>query len=98
MRMSSHKMVSRNYEWYTGTVITWLKDDLKLIQSPGETKALARAANPGNRCYPVPAFSGLGSPYWDSDARSHRGHEPHDRKNEVVRAALDRSHIRPLIS
>lgn len=75
---------------YTGAVITWLKDDLKLIASPGETEALARAANPADRCYLVPAFSGLGAPYWDSDARAAIvGMSRTTGKSEVVRAALD---------
>lgn len=75
---------------YTGAVITWLKDDLKLIASPGVTEALARAANPGDSCYLVPAFSGLGAPYWDSNARAAIvGMSRTTGKNEVVRAALD---------
>lgn len=75
---------------YTGAVITWLKDDLKLIDSPGETEALARAANPGDRCCLVPAFSGLGAPYWDSEARAAIvGMSRTTGKNEVVRAALE---------
>ena len=75
---------------YTGAVITWLKDGLKLISSPGETEALARAANPGDRTYLVPAFSGLGAPYWDSSARACiSGMSRTTGKNEVVRAALD---------
>ena len=75
---------------YTGAVITWLKDDLKLIDSAGETEALARTANPGDRCYLVPAFSGLGAPYWDSNARAAIvGMSRTTGRNEVVRAALD---------
>jgi glycerol kinase len=75
---------------YTGAVITWLKDDLKLIEGPGETEALARAANHGDNCYLVPAFSGLGAPYWDSSARAAVvGMSRTTGKNEVVRAALD---------
>ena len=75
---------------YTGAVITWLKDDLKLIEGPGETEALARAANPGDSCYLVPAFSGLGAPYWDSGARAAIvGMSRTTGKNEVVRATLD---------
>ena len=53
---------------YTGAAITWLKDDLQLIQSPEETMALAEAANPKDRSYFVPAFTGLGAPYWESQA------------------------------
>lgn len=53
---------------YTGAVITWLKDGLGLIESPGETEELARTANPEDTTYLVPAFTGLGAPYWDSRA------------------------------
>ena len=53
---------------YTGAVITWLKDDLKLIESPGETGTLAREAIQDDELYLIPAFSGLGAPYWDSRA------------------------------
>ena len=75
---------------YTGAVITWLRDDLKLIAGPGETEALARLANAGDKCYLVPAFSGLGAPYWDSKARAAIvGMSRTTGKSEVVRAALD---------
>lgn len=75
---------------YTGAVITWLKDDLGLINSPGETEALARAANPADTAYLVPAFSGLGAPYWDSGAKAILcGMRRTTGKNEIVRAALD---------
>ena len=47
---------------YTGAVITWLKDDLKLVNSPAETESLALAANPADKTYLVPAFTGLGAP------------------------------------
>lgn len=53
---------------YTGAVITWLKDSLHLIESPGETEELAGTANPEDTTYLVPAFTGLGAPYWDSRA------------------------------
>ena len=75
---------------YTGAVITWLKDDAKLIAGPGETEALARAATPGDTTYLVPAFSGLGAPYWDSSAKAMIcGMTRTTGKNEIVRAALD---------
>lgn len=75
---------------YTGAVITWLKDDLKLIAHPGEAEALARAAHPDDGTYLVPAFSGLGAPYWDSQARAVLcGMSRTTGKNEIVRAALD---------
>ena len=75
---------------YTGAVITWLKDDLKLISSASETAALAKAANPADKAYLVPAFSGLGAPYWDSHATAAiNGMTRTTGKNEVVKAALE---------
>lgn len=59
---------------YTGAVITWLKDDLKLISSAKETEGLAGEANPADRTYLVPAFTGLGAPYWMRKQR-HRSAE-----------------------
>lgn len=75
---------------YTGAVITWLKDDLKLIQSPGETGALAEAAVQDDSLYLIPAFSGLGAPYWDSRATaSVVGMTRTTGKAEVVRAGVE---------
>ena len=75
---------------YTGAVITWLKDDVHLISSPGETEALARAAHPEDTAYLVPAFSGLGRPYWNSGARAILcGMTRTTGRNEIVRAALN---------
>lgn len=53
---------------YTGAVISWLKKDAGLIATDGEATELAYAANPNDRAYFVPAFTGLGAPYWDSRA------------------------------
>lgn len=53
---------------YTGAVISWLKKDLKLIDQASDTEALALAANPADRTCLVPAFTGLGAPYWNSAA------------------------------
>lgn len=75
---------------YTGAVITWLKDDLELISNPGETEALAYAANPKDKTYLVPAFTGLGAPYWDSEATGViTGMTRTTKRAEVVRAGLD---------
>lgn len=75
---------------YTGAVITWLKDNLKLIQSPGETETLAKEAVQGDSLYLVPAFSGLGAPYWDSHASaSILGMTRTTGKAEVVRAGVE---------
>lgn len=53
---------------YTGAVISWLKNEVGLLESDAACEALARAANPADRAYFVPAFTGLGAPYWDSEA------------------------------
>lgn len=89
IRGKAHYVLEGNIN-YSGAVITWLKDNLKLIASPGETEALARAANPADTAYMVPAFSGLGAPYWDSGAKAiFCGMSRTTGKNEIVRAALD---------
>ena len=52
-----------------GAAVQWLRDELKLFASAAETEALARAADPSQRVILVPAFVGLGAPYWDAHAR-----------------------------
>ncbi|MEZ5911425.1 MAG: glycerol kinase GlpK [Paracoccaceae bacterium] len=52
-----------------GAVVQWLRDGLKIIAEAGETQALAEAADPEQAIYLVPAFTGLGAPYWDAHAR-----------------------------
>ncbi|MFO1143497.1 MAG: glycerol kinase GlpK [Amaricoccus sp.] len=73
-----------------GAVVQWLRDGLKVIRSAAETQALAEAADPAQRLYLVPAFTGLGAPYWDPDCRGAifgltRGSGP----AEFARAALE---------
>lgn len=55
---------------YAGAVTTWLKDDLQLIKKPREVSDLCYQANPESHMYLVPAFTGLGAPYWCSDAEA----------------------------
>lgn len=55
---------------YTGAVISWLQNDLKVVDSAMETESLAKSANPADTTYLVPAFTGLGAPYWDSEAKA----------------------------
>lgn len=75
---------------YTGAVITWLKDDLKLITSASETEGLARQANEDDTTYLVPAFTGIGAPYWDSEARAAIvGITRKTRTPELVKAGLE---------
>ncbi len=52
-----------------GAVVQWLRDGLKIIESAPQTQALAEAADPGQQLYLVPAFTGLGAPYWDPECR-----------------------------
>ncbi|WP_020179987.1 glycerol kinase GlpK [Methylopila sp. M107] len=52
-----------------GAAVQWLRDGLKLVREASETEALARAADPDQDVYLVPAFVGLGAPHWDPDAR-----------------------------
>ncbi len=53
---------------YTGATITWLKDQMGLIESPAEVEGVIAQANPADRAYFVPAFTGLGAPWWDTEA------------------------------
>ncbi len=52
-----------------GSSVQWLRDGIKLIQSASETENLAKSLPSNEGVYIVPAFVGLGTPYWDSDAR-----------------------------
>ena len=52
-----------------GAAVQWLRDSLGFIGSSAETDGLAAKADPHQRVYLVPAFTGLGAPYWDAEAR-----------------------------
>lgn len=52
-----------------GATVQWLRDGLKLIGDAAESEALAQRARQDNGVFLVPAFTGLGAPYWDPDAR-----------------------------
>ena len=52
-----------------GAVVQWLRDGLKIIDHAGETQALADSADPMQNVIIVPAFTGLGAPYWNADCR-----------------------------
>ena len=47
----------------------WLRDGLKLIATAAETGTLRARADPAEQVYMVPAFVGLGAPWWDAEAR-----------------------------
>lgn len=52
-----------------GTLIKWLRDNLGIITDAAETEAMARSVDDAAGVYIVPAFTGLGAPYWNPDAR-----------------------------
>ncbi len=52
-----------------GAVVQWLRDGLKIIREASETQGLAEAADPASGLYMVPAFTGLGAPWWDAECR-----------------------------
>ena len=73
-----------------GAAIQWLRDEMHLIDSAADSERLAGAVDDTAGCYVVPAFSGLGAPYWDQYARGvivglTRGVN----KNHIVRATLE---------
>jgi len=73
-----------------GTAVQWLRDGLKLIAKPGDSEAIAAGIASTRGVYLVPAFTGLGAPYWDSDARGAVvGLTRDSGAAEVVRAALE---------
>jgi glycerol kinase len=73
-----------------GAVVQWLRDELGLLATAAESEALAKRAKPAEGLYVVPAFTGLGAPYWEPQARGAiLGLTRDAGKNEIVRAALD---------
>ncbi|MDE2792930.1 MAG: glycerol kinase GlpK [Paracoccaceae bacterium] len=73
-----------------GAVVQWLRDGLGIIRSPEETRALAEAADPGQEVTLVPAFTGMGAPYWDPDCRgSLFGLTRNTGPAELAKAALE---------
>lgn len=73
---------------YTGSVIKWLVDDVGLLASSKEAGELAKQANPEDSTYLVPAFTGLGAPYWNSNAKAIlTGMTRSTGKAEIVKAA-----------
>ncbi len=52
-----------------GAAVQWLRDGLQIIETASQTQALAETADPGQDVILVPAFTGLGAPYWNAEAR-----------------------------
>jgi glycerol kinase len=73
-----------------GATVQWLRDGLGIIASASESGPLAAAADPAQRIYFVPAFTGLGAPHWNSEARGAiTGLTRGATRKEIVRAALE---------
>ncbi len=73
-----------------GAAIQWLRDELGFFQKASDSEAMAASVPDTNGCYVVPAFTGLGAPYWDSYARgSILGLTRGVNKNHIVRATLE---------
>ena len=73
-----------------GALIQWLRDELRLISDASDSEYFARKAGTNNGVYIVPAFTGLGAPYWDMYARgSIFGLTRGTNRNHIIRAALE---------
>ncbi|MCL2840181.1 MAG: glycerol kinase GlpK [Defluviitaleaceae bacterium] len=73
---------------YTGAIIQWLVDDIGLISHAKASGELAKSVEDTRGCYLVPAFTGLGAPYFNSDVRAAwLGMNPATKKAHLVRAA-----------
>jgi glycerol kinase len=73
-----------------GAAVQWLRDQLRLLKTSAQSAAMARAVPDSGGVYFVPAFVGLGAPYWDSEARGAIvGLTRGANRNHLVRAALE---------
>jgi glycerol kinase len=101
---STHKLLTTiAYQWKgerayalegsifsAGATVQWLRDGLGIIVNAAETGALAADADAAQRVYFVPAFTGLGAPHWNSEARGAiTGLTRGATRKEIVRAALE---------
>ena len=73
-----------------GAAIQWLRDELRFIESAGDSEYMAQKVKDTNGCYVVPAFTGLGAPHWDAYARGAiLGLTRGVNKYHIIRATLD---------
>ena len=76
--------------YIAGAVVQWLRDGLGIISHAADTQRQAEAADPAQQLYLVPAFTGLGAPYWDAEARGAIfGLTRNSGPAELARAALE---------
>ncbi len=101
---STHKLLTTvAYQWSgvrtyalegsifsAGATVQWLRDGLKVLSNAAQSAALAASADPRQQIYFVPAFTGLGAPHWNSEARGAIfGLTRGATSKEIVRAALE---------
>lgn len=73
-----------------GAAIQWLRDEMRLIDTAADSEYMARKVEDTNGCYVVPAFTGLGAPYWDQYARGTIvGITRGTNKYHIIRATLE---------
>lgn len=73
-----------------GAAVQWLRDGAGIVEHAADTEALASEANPDSAVYLVPAFTGLGAPYWDPEARGAIFGLTRDTgRSELARATLE---------
>ncbi len=73
-----------------GAAIQWLRDELRFLESSGDSEYMANKVSDTGGCYIVPAFAGLGAPYWDPHARGTLiGLTRGTNKYHIIRATLD---------
>lgn len=73
-----------------GAVIQWIRDELKLVNDASDTEYFAQKVEDNGGVYVVPAFTGLGAPYWDMYARGAIfGLTRGANRNHIIRAALE---------
>jgi glycerol kinase len=74
----------------TGATVAWLKDQVQVLRTADESETLARSLSDNGGVYLVPAFVGLGAPYWKEDARAAIvGLTQHSTRAHLARAALE---------
>ena len=75
---------------FAGATISWLKNNLRIIDNPNESEELSKKVNSSEGVYLIPAFTGLGPPFWKPKARaSFFGINASTNKYHIIRASLE---------
>lgn len=73
-----------------GSIISWLKDEMKMISKPSDCDAICKSIDSTDGVYLVPAFTGLGAPYWNADVRGVLvGLTRGSGRDQIVRASVE---------